>query len=98
MALPKTNRPRLGLEPWLVRKIEHGHLDGLPAPYPNVGGAAQRAETFARNLLSRLHSLDPNSQEYRRARDDGRAFRSWVEAFQPPFDVTVPSSALVPRG
>jgi hypothetical protein len=81
----KSGQPRSGLEPWLVRKIQHGNLSGLRVLYPNVGGVAERAEPYARQLLTRLRTLDPSSIDYRRARDDGRAFRSWVEAQQPPF-------------
>ncbi len=71
---------RSGLESWLVRKIHTGTLRGLPSYRSLHGRAVRNAEEYARQLLVSLRDLDAEFEVLERARDDGRSFRSWVEA------------------
>ncbi|MDE2507510.1 MAG: hypothetical protein KGM43_09880 [Planctomycetota bacterium] len=73
-------RPRGGLESWLVRKIHTQNLRSLPSYKPLNGRTGQNAEQYARRLLAALRDLEAEPSVRERTRDDGRAFRSWVEA------------------
>jgi hypothetical protein len=93
MSRPATGRPGLDLESWLSRKIRHGNLRGLPPFHAMGGGIIHQPEPYARLLLGALRrpTADPRAAE--RARDDARAFRSWVEGDQ--IDL-VPTRPLLP--
>ena len=74
------SKPRGGLESWLVRKIHTQNLRSLPTYQPLNGRSGQNAEQYARRLLAALRDLEAEPIVRERIRDDGRAFRSWVEA------------------
>ena len=82
MLVPDTGRPRLDLESWLARKIRLRNLRGLPAFHANGGGIVHQPEPYARLLLDTLRQVPDNPRAVERARDDARAFRSWVEGNQ----------------
>jgi hypothetical protein len=79
MNRPESGRPGLDMASWLARKIRLGHLRGLPPFRANGGNVMYHPEPYARLLLGALRqpSADPRIAE--QARDDVRAFRSWVE-------------------
>ena len=67
------------LTSWLTRKIKLGNLRGLP-PFPaHGGGIIHQPEPYARLLLGALRQPPADPRAAERARDDARAFRSWVE-------------------
>ena len=79
MAMPGPGRGGLDLESWLTRKIKRGNLRGLP-PFPaHGGGIIHQPEPYARLLLGALRQPPGDPRAAERARDDVRAFRSWVE-------------------
>ena len=80
MSFPSLGHPRGRLETWLSRKLQHGHLKDLPLYHPIRGGPGQPPERYARLLLTRLHDTGLASWDQECLRDDGRAFRGWVEA------------------
>lgn len=80
MTFPSPGHPRGRLETWLSRKLQHGHLKDLPLYHPIRGGSGQPPERYARLLLTRLHDTGLASWDRECLRDDGRAFRGWVEA------------------
>jgi hypothetical protein len=93
MTRPGPGRGGLDLASWLTRKIKHGNLRGLP-PFPaRGGGIIHQPEPYARLLLGALRQ-PPDGLAAERARDDARAFRSWVEFDQ--IDL-LPSRPLRPR-
>jgi hypothetical protein len=80
--LPGEEEPRPDrLERWLDRKLQAGALRGLPRYRPLRGLASECPERYAQALLEGLRSsrspFDADARE--RVRDDGRAFRGWVE-------------------
>ena len=79
MAMPGPGRGGLDLASWLARKIRRGNLRGLP-PFPaHGGGIIHQPEPYARLLLGALRQPPADPRAVERARDDARAFRSWVE-------------------
>lgn len=70
------------LETWLVKVIQGGKLKRLPLYYPLGEQVGRHPEQFARDLLTRLRSVEGHPRALERLRDDGRAFRSWAE-FKP---------------
>jgi hypothetical protein len=93
MAMPGPGRGGLDLESWLTRKIKRGNLRELP-PFPaHGGGIIHQPEPYARLLLGALRQPPADPRAAERARDDVRAFRSWVEFHQ--IDLT-PSRPLRP--
>ena len=94
MTRPTPGRGGLDLASWLTRKIKQGNLRGLP-PFPaRGGGIIHQPEPYARLLLGALRQPPADSRAAEQARDDARAFRSWVELSQ--IDL-VPSRPLRPR-
>jgi hypothetical protein len=78
----KEGPPRNRLESWLVRKIQGGGLRMLPSFQPINAHAFQCPEQYARTLLAGLRQTHDDSRVAERLKDDGRSFRSWVEARQ----------------
>jgi hypothetical protein len=94
MTRPTRGRGGLDLASWLTRKIKHGNLRCLP-PFPaHGGGVIHQPEPYARLLLGALRQPPADPRAAERARDDARAFRSWVEFSQ--IDLT-PTRPLRPR-
>jgi hypothetical protein len=73
---PTRNR----LESWLIRKIQAGGLKSLPRYSPLRGCGGQCPEQYARGLLAGLRTAGDNVRMIDTVKDDGRAFRSWVES------------------
>lgn len=67
-----------GLENWLVLTIQQKRLSGFPPYYPLGDRVGRHPEQYARTLLASLREEGTHDRE--RARDDGRAFRSWAES------------------
>jgi hypothetical protein len=74
--------PRSRLEAWLVRKLQGGGLKSLPRYAPPGVRGDLCPEQYAEVLLDRLRAATVDPRAFERAKDDGRAFRSWAEAFQ----------------
>lgn len=72
------------LEGWLVRELQGGALSSLPHYTPPGSLGLHCPEQYARNLLSRMRSAADDLSALERAKDDGRAFRSWAEAIPSP--------------
>ena len=90
----KEGPPRNRLESWLVRKIQGGGLKMLPSFQPINAPAFQCPEQYARTLLAGLRRTEGDARAAERIKDDGRSFRSWVEARQFP----TPRRAESPSG
>lgn len=74
--------PGPGLVSWLNRMIHQGALKTLPR-YHSVRGRAQHSpDRYALDLLEGLTSGGNNPRAIEQIKDDGRAFRSWVETSQ----------------
>ena len=88
MNRPEPGRQGLDMASWLARKIRQGHLHGLPLFRANGGNVVYHPEPYAAAPAggAAQPSADPRSAE--QARDDARAFRSWVEGNQ--LDLTPP--------
>lgn len=72
--------PRNRLESWLRRKVRAGAFKALP-PYSPLGDRGDQCpDQYARALLARMRADGGDPRAIERARDDGRAFRSWAEA------------------
>ena len=67
------------LEGWLVREIDGGWLKSLPCYVPTGGCGGQCPDQYARMLLTGLRTAEGDTGRIERLKDDGRAFRSWVE-------------------
>lgn len=80
----KEGPPKNRLESWLVRKIQGGGLRMLPRFQPINAQAFQCPEQYARSLLAGLRQTHGDARATERLKDDGRSFRSWVEARQLP--------------
>ena len=79
--IPRTEGgPGSRLERWLVRALQSGRFEGLPAYQPLREGH-QRPELYAQRLLDGLKDAASDAWEQERLRDDGRAFRSWAETY-----------------
>ena len=76
----RETEPRRGLESWLPRKIQLGNLKALPPYYAPRARAVDPPEQYAQKLLAGLRDGAMSDWERELTRDDGRAFRSWVEA------------------
>jgi hypothetical protein len=76
------NPPRSRLEAWLVRKLQAGGLKALPRYAPPGACGDLCPEQYAAALLDRLRAAAVDPRAFERAKDDGRAFRSWAEAFR----------------
>ena len=84
----------LDLASWLTRKIKHRNLRGVP-PFPaRGGGIIHQPEPYARLLLGALRQPPNDPRAAEQARDDARAFRTWVELDQ--IDL-LPGRPLRPR-
>jgi hypothetical protein len=79
MNRPEPGRQGLDMASWLARKIRQGHLHGLPPFRANGGSIAYHPEPYARLLLGALRQPSADLHAAEQARDDARAFRSWVE-------------------
>jgi hypothetical protein len=80
-------RPRPSrLEGWLEGTIRAGGLRALPGYRPTGwrGEGEQCPERYARALLARLRTAREDRWQFERLKDDGRAFRSWVESAPSP--------------
>ena len=73
--------PPSRLEGWLRRKVESGVLKPLPRYSPPGGCGGQCPDHYARSILARISGTGGDPRDMERARDDGRAFRSWAESF-----------------
>jgi hypothetical protein len=81
--IPRKEGPsRNRLESWLVRKIQGGGLKALPRFQPMGVNGFQCPEQYARTLLAGLRRTHDDVRATERLKDDGRAFRSWVESSQ----------------
>lgn len=71
------------LELWLVRSIQQGALRDLPHYYSLRERVDLPPEHYARRLLAGLKGAgaEDDGRGLERTRDDGRAFRSWAEAW-----------------
>jgi hypothetical protein len=76
----KETPPRSRLERWLLRKVQGGALRALPQYAPLGDRLEHCPEQYARALLARMQTAAGDSRALERAKDDGRAFRSWAEA------------------
>ena len=88
------SRPGLDLEAWLARKIRLKHLRELPPFFANGGGIIHLPEPYARLLHSALRASPIDDRARERARDDARAFRSWVEGNQLDLTPTLTTDRL----
>jgi hypothetical protein len=79
----KESPPRSRLEAWLLREIRGGGLKALPRYEPVRGRGSACPEHYARALLSGLGTAAGDPGRVERLKDDGRAFRSWVESVHP---------------
>jgi hypothetical protein len=71
------------LERWLARSIQQGALRDLPPYYSLRERVDLPPEPYARQLLAGLKraGVEDDGRVLERTRDDGRAFRSWAEAW-----------------
>ena len=76
----KESATRNRLESWLIRKIQTGALKSLPRYSPLRGRGAQCPEQYAWTLLAGLCTAGDDIRMRDTVKDDGRAFRSWVES------------------
>jgi hypothetical protein len=75
--------PPSRLEVWLSKTIRGGGLRALPVYHPLCARGGQSPELYARMLLAGLRTADADRRRAERLKDDGRAFRSWVESARP---------------
>jgi hypothetical protein len=70
---------------WLLKSIRGGRLKTLPRYFPTGERVGHCPERYARALLAGLRTFEGDRRRIERVRDDGRAFRSWVESVVPAF-------------